>query len=161
MDFLRKNQVVILWGVLAFFVISIGLGFSGSLFVRNSPNDSVASVDGEDISIRAFNLHYDRAMAQMKPDAALDKTAIQQKQKEVLRDLIQAAVFKKQSEVYGIHVPDAQVVNSIASIPQFHNDKGQFDPQLYSRFLQYQARTLPADFEEEQRQSIAFTSCAT
>jgi|GEM_PF-1630937 len=156
MDFLRKHQVQILWGVLAFFVLSIGLGFGGSFFVKGSPNDAIATVDGDDITIRQFNVHYDRAMAQLKPGTNLDKAGIAQKQQEVLRDLIQAQVFHKQAEAYGIRVPDLQVMNSIAGIPQFHNDKGTFDPQLYSRFLQYQARVSPADFEEEQRQSIAF-----
>jgi len=156
MDFLRKHQTVILWGLLVFFLLSIAIGFGGNFMIKNSPTDAIATVDGDDISIRKFNLHYERAMAQAKPDAVMDKAAIQQKQQEVLRDLIQAQVFQKQSRLYGIQVPDAQVVNSIMSIPQFHNDKGAFDPQLYARFLQYQARASAGDFEEEQRQSIAF-----
>ena len=156
MDFLRKHQVKILWGVLALFVLSIALGFGSSFFVKGAPNDAVAKVDGDEITIREFNNHYNRALAQIKPGTTLDKAGYQQKQQEVLRDLIQAAVFRKQAKVYGIRVPDAQVVNSIGGIPQFHNDKGAFDPQLYSRFLQYQARMSPSDFEEEQRQSIAF-----
>ena len=156
MNFLRKHQAKILWGVLAFFLLSIGLGFGTSFFVKGAPNDAVATVDGDDITIREFMLHYNRAIAQLKPGTTLDKAGIQQKQQEVLRDLVQADVFRRQSAAYGIHVPDAQVVNSIAGIPQLHNDKGNFDPQLYGRFLQYQARETPNEFEEEQRQSIAF-----
>jgi hypothetical protein len=156
MDFLRRHQTVILWGVLAFFVLSIALGFGSSFFVKGSPNDAVATVDGHTITIREFTIHYNRALAQIKPGTVMDKPAYQQKQQEVLRDLIQMYVFQKQSEAYGIRVPDAQVINSIAGIPQFHNDKGVFDPQQYVRFLQYQAKTTPSDFEEEQRQSIAF-----
>jgi hypothetical protein len=154
MDFLRKYQVHILGGVLAFFLLSIAFQFGSSFFVRNAPNDPVAKVNGEEIPLRVFDAHFNRALAQR--NGALDANARAQMQQETLRDLIQMVVFKQQAKRYGVRVPDAQVVNTIASVPQFHNQQGAFDPQLYGRFLQFQARSSANDFEEEQRQSIAF-----
>ena len=108
-------------------------------------------------------IHYNRALAQVKPGTTLlDKAAYQQKQQEVLRDLIQADVFQRQSELFGIRVPDTQVVNSIASIPQFHNDKGAFDPQLYMRFPQAIRRTpWPLILKKNSAIRSPFLSCAT
>lgn len=156
MDFLRKHQVQILWGVLAFFVLSIAMGFGSSFFVKGAPNDAVATVDNEAITVRQFMVHYNRSTAGMKPEALASKEARQVKVQEVLRDLIQGIVFKREAKAHGIVVPDRQVVNAIVSVPQFHNAKGEFDPNLYGQFLATQVRSTPAEFEEEQRQAIAF-----
>ena len=54
MNFLRKYQIHILAGLLAFFLIYIGLGFGTSFFVKGSPNDSIVEVDGEKVPLRQF-----------------------------------------------------------------------------------------------------------
>ena len=54
MNFLRKYQVHILAGLLAFFLIYIALGFGSSFFVQGSPNDTLVEVDGTKIPVRAY-----------------------------------------------------------------------------------------------------------
>src|ERR1017187_1896542 len=103
MNFLRKYQVHILAGLLAFFLIYIALGFGTSFFVKGSPNDSIIDVDGEKVPLRLYWNHFNRAIDQSK---ALDKATRDQKRDETIRDLVQSVVFKHQVDLYGIRVPD-------------------------------------------------------
>lgn len=152
MDFLRKYQVHILAGLLAFFLVYIALGFGTSFFVKGSPNDSIIDVDGEKVPLRLFWSHYNRMIDQSKP---LDKAGRDQKRDEAIRDLVQSVVFKHQVALYGITVPDQQVAVSLTQIPAFQS-QGHFSPQLYMQALQSQMKIDPHDFEEEQRLSIGF-----
>jgi hypothetical protein len=152
MNFLRKYQVHILAGLLAFFLIYIALGFGTSFFVKGSPNDSIIDVDGEKVPLRQYWSHYYRAVDQSKP---LDKAGQDQKRDETIRELVQSVVFKHQVTLYGISVPDQQVAVSLTQIPAFQS-QGHFSPQLYMQALQSQMKMDPHDFEEEQRLSIGF-----
>jgi len=154
MNFLRKFQVYILVGVLAFFFLSIVLGFGSSFFVKGAPNDAIAVVDGDKITIRQFLVHYNRA-ADRARGQAITEPMRQEMIQESLRSLIQMNVFRKEADRYGLRVPDTQVVNTIGQMFQNPNTKA-FDGGAYGQFLQSQAHTGPKEFEEEQRQSIAF-----
>ena len=152
MNFLRKYQVHILGGLLAFFLLYIALGFGTSFFVKGSPNDTIVEVDGEKIPLRKFWGRYNRSLDTTRP---LDDAGRQQKRDETVRDLVQSVVFKREVDRYGISVPDPQVAVSLTQIPAFQSS-GNFDPQRYMQVLQSQLRTTPQEFEEEQRLSIGF-----
>jgi hypothetical protein len=152
MNFLRKYRTHILAGLLAFFLIYIALGFGSSFFVRGSPNDTIVEVDGEKIPLRTYWSHYYRSLDTTKP---LDEAGRNQKRDETIRDLVQNTVFKRETERYGIGVPDSQVAMSLTQVPAFQTE-GKFDPQRYLQVVQSQLRITPHDFEEEQRLSIAF-----
>src|SRR5258706_13311920 len=110
MNFLRKYQVHVLAGLLAFFLIYIALGFGSSFFVKGSPNDTIVEVDGEKIPLRTYWRHYNRSLDTTKP---LDEAGRNQKRHETIRDLVQNAVFKREVDHYGIEVPDSQVAISL------------------------------------------------
>jgi len=152
MNFLRKYQVHILAGLLAFFLIYIALGFGTSFFVKGSPNDTIIEVDGDKVPLRLFWSHYYRALDQAKP---LDKAGRDQKRDEAIRDLVQGVVFRREVQRFGITVPDQQVAVSLTQIPSFQS-QGRFNPQLYMQALQSQLKMPAQDFEEEQRLSIGF-----
>lgn len=152
MNFLRKYQMHVLAGLLAFFLIYIALGFGTSFFVKGSPNDTIVEVDGEKVPLHRFWSLYNRALDQSKP---LDKAGRDQKRDEAIRDLVQAVVFKREVGRFGILVPDQQVAVSLTQIPAFQSE-GHFRPQLYIQALQTQLKMSPQDFEEEQRLSIGF-----
>ena len=125
MNFLRKYQVHILFGLLAFFLIYIALGFGTSFFAKGSPNDSIVDVDGEKVPLHTYWSHYYRSIDPSKP---LDQAAQNQKRDETIRDLVQSIVFKKEVNHYGISVPDQQVAVSLTQIPAFQT-QGRFNPQ--------------------------------
>ncbi len=152
MDFLRKYQVHILAGLLAFFLIYIALGFGTSFFVKGSPNDTIVDVDGEKVPLHTYWSHYNRSIETTKP---LDEAGRNQKRDETIRDLVQGVVFKKEVAHYGIRVPDQQVAISLTQIPAFQTN-GRFNPQQYMQVIQSQLKTTPQEFEEEQRLSIGF-----
>jgi hypothetical protein len=152
MNFLRKYQVHVLAGLLAFFLIYIALGFGTSFFVKGSPNDSIVDVDGEKVPLHTYWSHYNRSL---DPSRSLDEAARNQKRDETVRDLVQAVVFKREIEHFGIRVPDQQVAVSLTQVPAFQTN-GAFDPQKYMQVIQSQLKTTPPEFEEEQRMSIGF-----
>src|SRR5258707_7674651 len=144
MNFLRKYQVHILAGLLAFFLIYIALGFGTSFFVKGSPNDTIVDVDGEKVPLHTFWSHYNRSLDQTKP---LDEAGRNQKRDETVRDLVQSVVFKREVERYGIRVPDQQVAVSLTQVPAFRSKEGGFNPQLYMQVIQSQLKTTPQEFE--------------
>ena len=152
MNFLRKYQVHVLAGLLAFFVVYIALGFGSSFFVRGSPNDTVVEVDGTKIPVRQYWSRFNRSLDTTKP---LDEAGRNQKREETVRDLVQSVVFKREIEQYGIKTPDAQVAISLTQVPAFQTN-GRFDPQRYMQILQSQLRVTPQEFEDEQRLSVGF-----
>lgn len=152
MNFLRKYQMHVLSGLLAFFLIYIALGFGTSFFVKGSPNDTIIEVDGEKVPLRMYWSHYRRSLDQTQP---LDEAGRNRKRDETVRDLVQTVVFRQQADVYGVRVPDRQVAVSLTQIPAFQSN-GQFSPQLYMQVLGSQLRMTPQDFEEEQRVSVGF-----
>ncbi len=137
------------------FLIYLGLGAGSGFFAKGGPTDAVVEVDGEKVPLHLFYSRYSRALDQIKPGTVLDQAGRAQKRDETIRDLVQGVVFTKQARKYGIHVPDQQVINSLAQVPAFQ-EKGAFSPQAYGRALQHQLRATPQEFEEEQRASIAF-----
>jgi len=139
-------------GLLAFFLIYIALGFGTSFFVKGSPNDSIVDVDGEKVPLHTFWSHYNRSLDHTRP---LDEAGRNQKRDETVRDLVQAIVFKREVEHFGIRVPDQQVAVSLTQVQAFQT-KGAFNPELYMQVVQGQLKTTPQEFEEEQRMSIGF-----
>jgi len=157
MDFLRKYQFQIFLLTISVFLIGMFVNFGGYLFGSKGSNaDSIADVNGQPIPLRIFYSHYRQALDQAAaPGKPVDKAMAQQKRDEVIRDMVQSLVFAKESDRYGIVVPDKQIVMSLAQTPAFQ-DKGAFSPRLYRQALESQIRMTPNDFEEEQRKSIAF-----
>jgi len=156
MNFLRKHQYKIFLFTIIVFLLGTFIGFGGYFFSSQaSSGDAIAEVNGEKIPLRTFSSHYRRAIEPGPQGKPLDSAARQQKRDEVMRDMVQAVVFARQAERYGIRVPDKQVVQSLTQQPGFQ-EKGQFNPRLYMQYLQSEARMTPQDFEEEQRNGIAF-----
>lgn len=154
MNFFQKYKLHIGGGLIVFFVLSIFVGFGG-FFVPGAPTDTIVSVDGEKIPLYRVLNHYQRALNQVQPGVVLDEAGRRQKRDEAIRDLVTSIAYKKEAKKYGVLVPDLQVRNSLAQIPAFQQN-GQFSPEAYGRALGQQLKVTPQEFEEEQRNSIAF-----
>lgn len=153
--FLNKYQYHIFLFTTGIFLLGIFLGFGGYFFSPGSGGDAIVEVNGEKVPLRIFYSHYNRAINDVKPGTTLDENARKQKRNEVVRDLVQGVVFNDEAKRYGIEVPDQQVRMSLAAAPVFQ-ENGKFSPALYMKALQYEFKMTPADFEEEQRRSLAF-----
>jgi hypothetical protein len=156
MDFFRKHRTKFFVSIGIIFVLGAFGGFGGYFLAPKggSPNDTIAEVNGQKISLGLFQIHLNRALNGLPPGAAADKNTRKQKEQEALRDLVQGAVVDQEAKRYGIFVPDQQVVSALMQNPNFQ-EKGSFSPALYQRVLQYQLKMNPRDFEEEQAQAIA------
>jgi hypothetical protein len=157
MNTLRKYQYQIFLVTMCIFFFGMFVGFGGYFFAgKGGGSDAIAEVDGEKIPLRTFYSHYRQSLDQIqRTGKPVEDAAKQQKRDEVTRDMVQAIVFAREAERFGLQVPDKQVVISLAQQPGFQ-EKGVFSPRLYMQYLQSELRMSPQDFEEEQRKAIAF-----
>src|ERR1044071_5349997 len=103
MNFLRQHQYKIFLFTIIVFLLGTFIGFGGYFFAsKGGPNDAIAEVNGEDIPVRTFLSHYRRALEPGPDGKPLEPAARQAKRDEVLRDMVQSAVFAKQAERYGV-----------------------------------------------------------
>jgi len=154
MNFFRRYRVQILVCVLAAFLIPIAFNFGQLAGLKGAPTDTVAEVNGDNIPFYIFTNFYERALSQLSPADQSSQEARNKKKEEALRDLITSTVMEQQAKKFGIEVPDAQVVSSLANVQAFQQN-GRFSPEAYQRALAYQLKMTPKDFEAEQRRQIA------
>src|SRR3989344_7351736 len=143
MDWLRKHKNIILIIVIAGFVISTFVGFG--LYIRwgSSPVDAVAEVNDEKVPYRRHISLYNQVVNRRRDQGEeISQDALNQLKQEVIQSLIQESVFFQEARRYGIEVTDAELAQSLYSIPAFQKD-GKFSVQAYAQALQFGLRTTP------------------
>ena len=112
----------------------------------------------EEISVDDFRTRFESARQQQRAAAGenFDSRAFEkiENKREILEAMIDERVLRMTTERQGIVVGDAQVRETIESIPDFQND-GKFDAKRYRLMLASQspART-PAEFDQQIRESL-------
>jgi len=156
MKWLRKYQYQITIALAAVMVYYIFVGLGADFFTsKPAPTEAILEVNGDKMTAQNFLSHYRRALDQAGAGKKMEPQAQAQVRDEVVRDMVQSLVFSREAERYGITVPDRQVVMSLAQEPAFQ-DKGRFNPQLYSQIVQSQLHMTLSDFEDEKRRMVAF-----
>jgi peptidyl-prolyl cis-trans isomerase D len=153
LDALRKrgNSVV----VQAFYIIIVAVFiFWGVGTMRANRMEVAARVNGEVITRGEFERAHQNLVAMYRnmnmgqgstpPDAFLRQQAIAQ--------LISNELLLQEAERLGFEVDEAELRQSIASMPNFQVD-GRFDKEAYIEVLR-QNGLKPADFEELQRRQL-------
>ena len=109
-----------------------------------------AKVDGEEIGAAYFEARF-RDLVQSNPALA---TAPEAQRVEYRRQILDGLIYEQLIENYlnenGYRIGDERLVDSIRSIPDFQNDRGEFDRALYNEVLASSLRT-DAQFESAQR----------
>lgn len=112
----------------------------------------------EEISVDDFRARFESARQQQRAAAGenFDSRAFEkiENKREILEAMIDERVLRMTTEREGIVVGDAQVRETIESIPDFQSD-GKFDAKRYRLMLASQspART-PAEFDQQIRESL-------
>ncbi len=149
LEYIRSNSQSI--GVkLAFGLIILVFVFWGVGSMQNSnPTTIVASVNDEPITVVAFEQAYMQARENVRRNnPAITPEQMQQLQvpQQVLQQLILTSLIQQEAKRLNIIISPAQLRSAIEQIPNFHNDKGVFDPELYKRIITSQQQRL-SDFE--------------
>ena len=158
MKTMRENAKVILWIVIAAFMITIvAVWGAKSIFLDSKSNpDTVAKVGQKDITYTALGEAWQSRLQQLSDQGV---KVSDDKSKEIKKDILNALIDRSLQLDYAkqlrISVSDDEVAQAIASIQAF-NDKGVFQKERYVAYLAGQ-RITPEDFEGEQRDSLMLT----
>lgn len=156
LDVLRKRRrswvITFFLGVIVFVFVLWGVGS-----IWKQPRlDSVAEVNGENISLREFEAHYLR-LIEFYRDLFRGKLTEQTIQslnlkKIVLDELVQKHLLLQEARRLGLGVGEEELMNAIARVPEFQI-AGRFSPNRYRQLLASK-RLTPAQFETEERSQL-------
>jgi peptidyl-prolyl cis-trans isomerase D len=142
---MRKLTKQILWIVIVAFVGTIifawGMEFSAK---KGSRKGIIATVNGEDIDLYAFQYYYDQALrlAESEQGDIDDETATRIRE-EVYNKLVNDLLFKQEAQKRDIQISDAEVYEYLKRYPPaelqqhtaFQTPDGEFDYQKYLQAL--------------------------
>ncbi len=156
LDFLRKRKrswiITFLLGV----IISVFVAFYGGSKFQDSRSQNVAEVNGEGISQPEFAEHYQRAVDRyrelLKGSLTPEMLKSLNLRSTLLEELIQKRLALQEARKLGLTVPDNELVNVIAQVPEFQV-AGRFNKERYLQLLRANKLT-PERFEEDQREQL-------
>ncbi len=152
----RGTLIVVIVGLsLAAFI----LGGAQSLFVSNDTN--VGSFNGTKVSIDKYSRMVEEKKAfvlTINPGTEIDEATEDALKQEVWDDLLRDNVYKKQYNILGLSLSEAEINDMFVGETvdpsirqQFVNQMGQFDPQLVQQYSQQfeDNSQIPEDKQQE------------
>lgn len=139
--------VKIAFGVIILVFIFWGVGN----FNDRDYSNVVAVVNGQPILALEFEKAYRETedyLLRNNPGLTREQLSRDHLGTAVLRELIQATLIAQEARRAGITVSPREMRFAVGKIKTFQDDKGNFDPEAYKRFLAAR-RTSPAQYEKE------------
>ncbi len=143
----KRTTVLILIIGLALFAFVISGVFTSSNFGGEKVGSSIAEINGEDISIDEFRQEVETASRRVGPT-----TSSMQVVNQVWENTIRKNVLGEQFEDLGIGIEQDQIVDFLrttgyAQNPEFQNQNGQFDPNIFKQTVADWKVNNPAQYE--------------
>ncbi len=156
LDFLRKRKRSWIITFLLGLIIIVFIAFYGGSSYRETGAPNVAEVNGEMISQREFDFHYQRELERYREILKGSLTPEMLKSLNVkatlLEQLIQKRLVLQEARALGLMVTDDELANFIARIPDFQV-ASRFNKERYLQLLRTN-RLTPVQFEDEQRAQL-------
>jgi peptidyl-prolyl cis-trans isomerase D len=137
-------------------VIVIVFVFWGVGSFRDDAVNSIASVNGEDISLEEYRTAYNNLLEMLRQNygnnLSEDLIKAMGVRKQALDQIIDRKLLASEAKRLKLRVADEEVIQSIQSIPVFQRN-GAFDPRAYQTILE-RYRTTPEMFEFSQRENM-------
>ena len=155
LEFLRKSAGSwVIKILLMLIVVAFVLMGAGSFYAQRSV--SVASVNGESISVQEYQRAYYNITANLRNQFGGnlndDILKMFNVQKQAIDSLIDKTLLLQVARENDMRVTDKSLVDSITETPMFQRN-GAFDPQVYKMVLG-QNRLSPPDYEEMQKEAL-------
>ncbi|MBO4318083.1 MAG: SurA N-terminal domain-containing protein [Mailhella sp.] len=147
LDGIRSNAHSF-WVKLAFGIIILVFVFWG-IGARQSPSGIVASVNGENISVKEFQSAYARLDQQVRealPGATPEMIEQLNIEQQALQSLVTEKLIAADARRAGVEVSAWDIRRAVEQMPYFLNDQGKFDPEVYKKVLEQSGQNA-ADFE--------------
>ncbi|WP_027360266.1 SurA N-terminal domain-containing protein [Desulforegula conservatrix] len=159
--FLREKAGSWIIKVILFLIIAVFV-FMGIDVIIAPKERSVASVNGEEISIDDFQSIYNNQLNRLKTQfgSQLNEEMLKmlQLKQKTFDNLVTRQLFLQKARDYGIIVGDQELMESIFSM--FKGPDGQFNNDVYRQTLAKNGLT-PDQFEKSQREQIILTKLQT
>ena len=143
----KRTTVLILIIGLALFAFVISGVFTSSNFGGEKVGSSIAEINGVDISIDEFRQEVETASRRVGPTASSMQVVNQ-----VWENTIRKNVLGEQFQDLGIGIEQDQIVDFLrttgyAQNPEFQNQNGQFDPNIFKQTVADWKVNNPAQYE--------------
>ena len=143
----KRTTVLILIIGLALFAFVISGVFTSSNFGGDKVGSSVAEINGEDISIDEFRQEVEVASKRVGPT-----TSSMQVVNQVWENKVRKTILGEQFEDLGIGIEQDQIVDFLrttgyAQNPQFQDQNGQFDANMFRQTVADWKVNNPAQYE--------------
>ncbi|MGM0380379.1 MAG: peptidylprolyl isomerase [bacterium] len=146
MNWLRDQMKTIIWMIVIAFVVTIfaswGMGgFSGP------QEQHVATVDGEKIPLSDFQEQFSRQQETYREEneGPVDSETLQRLRGEAFEQEVNRVLLRRYLHGAGGAATKEEVREWLTSRPEFRDESGRFDPDIYQQFLD---RVSPARQEE-------------
>jgi peptidyl-prolyl cis-trans isomerase D len=156
LDFIRKRRrswiVVFLFGAIVVVFVLWGVGS----YVDGPRPDNVAQVNGETITLKEFEMHYQRMVEfyreALKASFSPEILKGLRLRSATLNDLVEKRLLLQEARRLGLGVSDVELMDAIGRIPEFQT-QGRFDKNRYLAGIRA-SRLTPGQFEEQQRELL-------
>ncbi len=144
MKTMRKLTKQIMWVVVVAFVGTIIFAWGMEFSAKNKKTGVIATINGEDIQVAAFQQYYDQALRQTEKEKGdVDEQTSYQIRDEVWNNLVNQILLNQEVEKRKIKVTDSELYEylrryppkELQENPSFKTKDGKFDYQKYLQAL--------------------------
>jgi len=144
MKAMRKLTKHIMWIVIVAFVGTIIFAWGMEFTSRKQRKGIIASVNGENVELYAFQYYYDQALRQTeKEQGDVDEQTAIQIREEVWNNLVNEILLNQETKKRGIKITDTELYEylrrypprELQEHPAFQTPEGEFDYQKYLQAL--------------------------
>lgn len=151
---LRRNRKPLIVTFVLVFLIGIFVGLGGYLFTGADTTESVAVVDGNNISYRRYRVRVNQYLDAMRAqDAEVTPEMTDKIKSEMLRDMIVNEMLAIKADEMGMRVSDTELALQIQQTPGFQRE-GRFIQALYFQMVRFQFKSTPEQYERYQRRDM-------
>ncbi len=154
-NFAHSWIVKVLMGLL---MVSFAIWGIGDIFRGNSLRKTVAKVGDSTITVMDVNALFEKALVEARQQLSPSLTAQQARRMGLLDSVLQREISSRLLDMdiakQGIDLAPKDVLAAFASNPQFQDKDGNFDKQLFRRFLEQQ-RLSEAAFIVRGRETLS------
>ncbi|WP_288988874.1 SurA N-terminal domain-containing protein, partial [uncultured Cobetia sp.] len=131
--------------IVGFIVVTFAFfGVESIIGAFTASSDDVATVNGDTISRQAVETEVQRAIRSGQVAPEQEREA----RNQIINQMIDSRLLDQYAEEGGLHMSDAQLDQLIVSIPDFQDDKGRFDADLFRNRLA-SAGYSPTSFRQQ------------
>jgi peptidyl-prolyl cis-trans isomerase D len=162
LDRMRRHKNWLKWSlfivVIAFIFLYIPSFLKPSAYGA-APSDTIATVNGSDISVARFRQAYQRQIQQYRQayGGQLDERMLKQLgiDQRIVQQMIEEEVALAEAKRLGIKATDEEVRQRILALPAFQEDGNFIGDQRYRQILNMQNPPMrPDEFEEQVRRGL-------